>query len=352
MIRRSALRHLVGALALGLCALVQAQIAPDMSASGPDRALRRCESATFERGIKVGVPPGTKVPLQGVVVRVLLEVQELDADPTVAVTFNSGDQEFAEAVIKEAKTYRFPCAKKDKAPLRYTQEIQFVAGETPKLIWGSIRPATEMLAVAPGNSGCFISADGKPRAEASSPLSDLSIGKVVGRSESEANPGVVIAAMTFRGPDVAPETKILFRRGNERLAGSVLDWAAEHRWSCMKVGDPPVEGVQVFRFLPGREEPLPNTGTLQQFLGAVDKLTEQKVRFDFTTMGCPFKFRLTYMRPFTSNDVTEAGGADSNRREFVEWLRTVAFKPELNPDNKLVDRDFEVSVPCLVLDLT
>ncbi|MBE2245476.1 MAG: hypothetical protein IAE86_22190 [Burkholderiaceae bacterium] len=52
-----------------------------------------------------------------------------------------------------------------------------------------------------------------------------------------------------------------------------------------------------------------------------------------------------------SNEVVEVGDANPNRREFVHWLREANVKPELNTGNKLVDRTFEISVPCLVLDL-
>ncbi|MCO5124885.1 MAG: hypothetical protein M9915_14210 [Rhizobacter sp.] len=351
MIFRRALGCLVAAALSGLCAIAHAQIAPDVSASAPNRALPPCESATFERGIKVGVPPGTQVRPLGVVVRVLLEFPEVNAEPTVTVTFNSGDQAFADVVIEEAKTYRLPCLKKDNALLlRYVQEVQFVGGDAPKVIWGPIRPAERGSLVAP-KTDCFKSADGSPRWSLQSP-GGPAIGIVLSRgTQSSSAGGSVIAKITFRGPDVAPETEILFRRGDRYFEHSVRDYVAGYRWTCMKEGDLPVETRQVFNFLPRDAAPVPARLTLQQFLGAVDKIAEQKVRFDFTTMGCPFTFRLHYMMPFWLNDVAEVGGAKPDRREFVEWLRNIKAKPELNLDNKLVDRDFEVSVPCLVLDL-
>ena len=350
MIRRGALRQLAAASALGLCAIAQAQTAPDAAASAANPAPPSCESATFDRGIKVGVPPGMTVPPQGVVVRVLLEFQDVNADPTVTTTFNSGDQAFADGVVKEARTYRLPCVKKDNSPLRYVQEVQFVGGEAPKIIWGPIRPERRTL-LSSQDARCFKAADGLPNWSTSEWFRPKQgIGAIVSKQGDDANPGIVTAKMTFRGPDVAPETEILLRRGSARLESSVRDYVEGYRWACMNKGDPPVETIQTFVYvLDDGTVPAPAALTLPQFLSAVDKITEQKVRFDFTTMGCPFNFRLHYWHPYMSNDVADS---NPNRREFVEWLRKVSVKPELNPDNKLAGREFDVSVPCLVLDLT
>lgn len=351
MILGSGSRHLgaVLALTLSVSAAANAQTALTTPVSEPGRTLPPCESTTFETATPIPVPHGATVPQQGVVVRVSLEYEDLKAAPAVTVMFNSGDQAFADAVVANAKELRFECARTGDAPVRFYREVQFIAGDVPRAVLGALRPPDDEGRIA-RNTGCFRSADGSPRAEGGSPLSSFSIGSVVSRSESEVNPGIVLAAMTFRGPDVPPETKILFRRGSERLETSVLDYVREHRWSCMKAGDPPVNTVQSFVYVTDKL-PEPNKPTLQQLLTAIDGIAEQKVRFDFTTMACPFSFRLTYWRPFTSNEVVEVGGADPNRREFTLWLRRVTVQPVLDPGNKLVGRELEVSVPCVVLDL-
>ncbi len=351
MLLRSTLQYLGVALALSRCVIAGAQTAPTAPASASDRTESACEAMTFERSNTISVPPGAKVPPKGVVVRVLLEYEDIGADPAVSVSFNSGDQTFADAVIEEAKTYRFSCVKKGKSPLRYMQEVQFVPAEVPKVIAGRVRPVADATGLAL-NAGCFKSADGKLMSTGIPQWGGTVKGSNISRPKpAEASRGVVIVAITFRGPDVAPEATILFSRGDKRFEGAVIDHVAGYRWSCMKAGDPPFKTTRAFSYVLGGEEQVPNKLTLQQFLPAVDKLTEQKVRFDFTTMTCPFEIRLTYLQPFTRNDVKEVGGANLNRREFVSWLREVTLKPELNPDNKLVDRELEVSVPCLVLDL-
>lgn len=338
---RLALQQPVAALALCVCAAAGAQSPPPAQARDAERSAAPCESISFDPAGTIKIPPGAKLPPQGVVVRVLIESVDTKSEPKVTVAFNSGDQAFADAVVAVARELRFACVKGGASPPRFQQEVQFVGGETPRVVEGLIRPVDVRSAADPA-SGCFKSAEGLPRMPQT-----LFTGTNIRRDTPNQEQAVVIVAMTFAGPDVAPEASILFSRGDKSLEAIALAYVAEHRWPCMKAGDPPLEAAQVFTHF--KEEP--NKGTLRQFLGAVDRITEQKVRFDFTTMGCPFSFRMTYLRPFLKNSVSEVGEPKAFRADFLAWLEQVSFKPELNPDNKLVGRDYEVSVPCLVLDL-
>lgn len=340
-------RLVLAASLLCLSALADAQPTPAATASDATHGQVACEKTSFDGKGGIVAPAGAIVPPQGAVVRALLQFDDPRAEPAVTVTFNSGNQAFADAVVAEAKTYRFDCVKTGDAPLRFTQEVQFVGGDAPKVVLGSIRPVAQRQDLE-----CFTSADGNPRVPITFKWDAMITGSNVRRQDLQLQPRIIIVAMTFSAPDVPPEASILFSRAEGSFEGAVLDYVAGHRWACMKKGDPPVRTVQTFRYLFEDHAPAPAEFTLQQFLGAIDKITEQKVRFDFTTMGCPFKFSLNYVQPFMPNGVQEIGGSDPNRREFVHWLHGVTVKPALNPDNKLVDREIEVSVPCLILDLT
>lgn len=344
----SALRWLLAVCAVGLHAPGHAQTVPAAAASGAQAA---CESGTFRETGTFAVAPGLKVPPQGVIVRLVLQFSDPEAEPEVTVGVNSGDQTFADAAIAFAKAQRLACVRQGQQPLRYTQQIQFVGGEVQKGVAWPIRPINEKR-VADDQATCFKSADGKPRIPNKLPWNGLVTGaNIAPLPPDDLQPRTIIVKLEFSGPDVAPTATILFSRGGKRFDAAVLDYVAEHRWSCMKAGDPPVEAVQQFRYVFDSQEPPPVTLTLPQFLGAVDKVSERKAYFDFRTMGCPFSLRMTYRQPFTFNEVAEVGDANPNRREFVHWLEKVNVKPELNTGNKLVERSFEVSVPCLVLDL-
>lgn len=345
-------RVLAAAVAFCLSAWAGAQTAPAASAASAGNAQAgprwSCDSYWFELVDAPAAPEGMPIPVQGVVVRVALDYEDVNAKPTVAVTFNSGDQAFADAVVRKAKTYRFlNCVPRDGSPLRFEQEVQFVGGAAPTVVAGRVRSVAKP---ADESNACLRDADGQPRPTWTSYLVRQATGTRFVRGDYGR--GLIIVEITFRGPDVPPESKVLFRRGSRQLESMALDYVDKHRWTCWRKGNPAFKTVQVFQFrAPDEPESTPVKGSLQQFLAAIDKVTEQKVRFDFTTMGCPFKFRLQYLRPFTSNEVAEVGGPNPSRREFVDWLREVNFKPEINPNDKLVDSDFEVSVPCLVLDL-
>ncbi|MBE2241267.1 MAG: hypothetical protein IAE86_00805, partial [Burkholderiaceae bacterium] len=305
----SALRCLLAVCAIGLHAPAHAQTTPAAAASGVEAA---CESGTFGKTGTFVVEPGLKVPPEGVIVRLVLQFSEPMVEPEVTVGFNSGDPAFADAAIAVAKAQRLACAQRGKQPLRYTQELQFVDGEVPKGVVWPIRSINERRA-ADGDATCFKSADGRPRFPNKLPWNGLVPGSnLAALPPDDVQPKTIIAKLEFSGPNVAPKATILFSRGGKRFDAAVLDYVAEHRWSCMKAGDPPVEAVQVFNYVFDGHEPTPVALTLQQFLGAVDKVSEKKAYFDFRTMGCPFSMRMTYLQPFMSNEVVEVGDANPN----------------------------------------
>ena len=91
---------------------------------------------------------------------------------------------------------------------------------------------------------------------------------------------------------------------------------------------------------------------LATFVRALDKLEAEHVKFDFANTACPFDVRFVLRQPVLSNEVGEIERSDPNRREFIEWLKTVSLKiPERDRAQVLGD-SMTLSVPCGVLDLS
>ena len=134
-----------------------------------------------------------------------------------------------------------------------------------------------------------------------------------------------------------------------RLAAQVEDWVKGLRMPCHQ-GEP-VEGyiVLVFAFK-GKSFGFPPL-TLQEWIGGTKGVSEQRLQFDTTTMGCPFVARLLYRQPNLPNAVAGVGAYNPARRPLFEWLASV----ELDLPGKALDSVYgdtaDITVPCLKIDL-
>jgi len=81
-------------------------------------------------------------------------------------------------------------------------------------------------------------------------------------------------------------------------------------------------------------------------------MNTQKVRFDLTTMGCPFEVDVTAYKPYATNGVAEVGQRDPNRREFLEWLRAATFVFPPAAQRTAIGSSSRVTVPCALLDFS
>lgn len=300
-----------------------------------------CKLPPLEQTGAVAFPAGVEMSQQGVVVRIQVDFADRSGEPVVQVIYNSGAAAFAETVVAYAKAYRQGCVPAAEARTRYTQEFQFVPGTPQRSIVGGLRvvPLSES-----GLMDCWKGGERPPLP----PLPTLSDSNF---KKDNAKPGDLIARLTFTGPKEPPKVQVLFNSAGRRFESAVLDHLAGYRMACLKEGGSPLTVVQTFRFAWGDSLPESVRLTLQQFLGSVDKLADQRVRFDFTTMACPFDVDLTYLQPYTSNHASEAPQHAVNRREFTKWLGRVKLKPSLTVGDRLVGRDINIAVPCLVLDL-
>ena len=271
----------------------------------------------------------------GAVVRLKLTFERSDRPPEVRVLYNSGTDAFADAAVEFVQSYRLPCLASNAPPLVATQESQFVPGDGRKVIYGGVRGDGD----APSVTDCLTGADSKPYYPS---------GGSGPRPE-----GNVVVVVKFTSPAEPPEARIVFDGGSPRLARAVLDHVNGYRLPCLTERDLPLEARQSFAFrMEGSAAYSLNDMSLKQFLGNVDGPDRQKVRFDFTTMACPFDVRVRLFQPYAPNSVGEIERTDSNRREFLEWVKGLRLRIPPEMARRVIGTSMTVSVPCTVLDLT
>ncbi|WP_295639430.1 hypothetical protein [uncultured Methylibium sp.] len=272
---------------------------------------------------------------EAAVVRVKLTFKSADAAPSVDVLYNSGRAAFAGVVQDHVKTYRLPCLTASAAPVSATQEFQFVPGDGRKVIWSEPRPDADEGDEA---MAACLKTKGRP--------------EYPYRALRDGVQGTVLARMTFAGPDAAPQTEIVFDGGSAALANAVKAYVRGYRLPCLEAIRAPVTATQQFTFLVDAESIyVLKDASLKQFLGVIDGLDTQRVRFDLNTMGCPFDLRFTLYQPYQPNAVGEVGTSDPNRRELLEWLKTISLKLPPEAKRLVIGDSMTVAVPCGVLDL-
>lgn len=282
-------------------------------------------------------PDGAADRKLGAVVRVRLRFTDASAPPRAEVFYNSGAPVFEDAVLATVKSYRLPCLAPAGAEAVATQEFQFLPGDGRRVIWGQPhdeetidRTQLECLRGGPK--------DRPPRYPRAAAL--------------ERQSGTVLVRVKFESPVQGPTVTVLIDSGAPRLARWVKDYVEGYRLPCLAPGQAPVQGTQLFTFLMDSEDRVVlNDMSLRQFIGAIDKLDAHKVRFDFGTMACPFEVRLVSYQPHLPNQVGEVGSTNPNRREFVEWLKTVSLRLPAAAKRQVVGDTTTLAVPCGVLDL-
>ena len=329
---RVVLRLLFGAMLAGLAvANVQAQADGGLTLLPADSALGCLDTGGSTRP---AYPEAEAVLKNGAVVRVSLTFVAPDKPPKVETTFNSGGDVFVDVVRSFVKGYRLPCMAAGAASVTGVQEFQFVPDDGRKVIYGAPRDQHPKEAAAlrcvtgmrpPEYPGGF----GQPPE------------------------GTVVVKMKFVDGTSPPQPTVLFDGGSGRLAAAVLRAVEQYRMPCLDASDPPLTAMQAFAFVMSDSKRYTLKDVqLRQFVAAVDKPEQHPVRFDFSTMGCPFDVRLRLFQPHTANDVGEVERSDPNRREFIEWLRAVSLKLPRDAARQVIGQSIMISVPCGILDLT
>ena len=287
---------------------------------------------------KLVLPNDASVKI-GALLRLRISFPSRDGPPKVVVFFDSAGSDFRRAVLDYVDGYRLPCLEASMAPAVATQEFVYRPEAGGKVVSGAVRAVAENPA-----SSCFTGTG----AFLSYPRS----------SHRSNDPGkddrvVVLGEMVFTAANEPPKVSIVFNSGDQAFADAVEAHVSHYRFSC-KVDSPSGYRVrQQFTFaMEGTPELAFKDTALQDMVRALSKLDEQKVRFDFTTMDCPFKVQLSYWRPYADNGVSDVGVVNANRQEFAQWLKKIEFKGSTATLRQLVGKNLTVLVPCGLLDLT
>lgn len=284
----------------------------------------------------VGVLDGTNA-----VVRVKLKFSSSDQAPAVDVSFNNAGPAFVAAVRDHVLNYRLPCLPPGNI-FAGVQEFQFVVKKSLSRVLQSAPRDADGGLTFPSDCLAGIANATPPSFPHTSAIS------------GPVTPGNVLVQLKFTAPDAAPEMRVLYNGGDQRLERAVRDSVLTYRLVCLKPGDVPVDANQDFQFRFEGEGAarLKAELTLVQLLGLVKDLSAQAVRFDFTTMGCPFQVTVAPYQPYAQNRVRQVGEANAGRREFTEWLRNVTFVIPPRAMKTAIGQATTISVPCVLLDLT
>ncbi|MBC8055896.1 MAG: hypothetical protein H7Y61_04905 [Rhizobiales bacterium] len=320
----------VSLLAVGGAGTVSAQSGDGLTLLPADSALACLDTG----GSKKPVYPEREVALRTeATVRVSLTFVAPDRPPKLQTTYNSGSDAFIEAVESFVNSYRLPCMAPGAPPIVGVQEFQFVPHDGRKVIHGALRDGR------PYDPQAFRCVKGMRPPQYPASL-------------NRPPEGTVVVKMRFVDGTSAPQPEVLFNGGSDRLAAAVLAAVEQYRMPCLGASDAPVTALQTFRFVMSDSKRWALKDVeLRQFVAAIDKLQQNQVRFDFSTMGCPFDVRLRLFQPHAPNEVGELERSDPNRREFIEWLRKVSLKLPGDAARQVIGQSITISVPCGVLDL-
>jgi hypothetical protein len=164
---------------------------------------------------------------------------------------------------------------------------------------------------------------------------------------------VVLVRLVFRQANEAPLVEVAYAAGNPKLVPIVERAVSEYRLTCLPQGEQVVE-MQKF-IMHGLDAPVPQ---LKRDLALIDvvrlikDIQNTRVRFDFSTMACPFQVGFAPYRPYARNTVKEVGIPDANRREFIEWLKDITLDLPPKFMRTAMGESSVVTVPCTVLDLS
>lgn len=325
-------------LAFGLCFWVAPARAGELQLEPQPSALS-CLTSTKPQDKAPAYPPAALAISATAVTRVRLRFTSADRGPAVDVTFNSGDESFAQAVRAHVGNYRLPCLGGSGVPVEAVQEFQFLA---PAVRW---------------NYAPLGSADLSDLADAAclAGITNATPPNFPRKAEVDGVPGTALVRLEFLSASEAPVVKVLFDGGSRHFAAAATAAVEKYRLPCLKPEWLPVVATQDFVFsfgvADGENRPGP-VFPLAKFVSAIRGVEAQKVRFDFNTMGCPFELRFKPYRPYASNKVGQVGGDDANRRDLIEWLSSVTLDIPDKLMRTAIGRVITVAVPCTVLDLT
>lgn len=175
-------------------------------------------------------------------------------------------------------------------------------------------------------------------------------------------PSVALLALNFTSPDEPPRVEVLYFAGEDPFLDYLREEAKVLRAPCVASAGP-VQATFLGRFaivdrVDGRGlvelEPRLNAElAIKDVVRIVKDLPSQKVRFDFTQMGCPFVVTFAPLQPYAPNAVQEGSSdSDPRRAAFLQWLRSLTLDIPKDMMRSALGRESNLYVPCAVLDLS
>lgn len=298
-----------------------------------DEKLIACLSPAASTLPPVVYPADALLLKQDATVRVRLTFTRPDASPEATVFFNSGDDRFSDLVLRRVKAYRMPCLPSGRSPVVATQEFYFDPRDGRPVVWNDPRPG--MAAAAP--NACTQQTTGT----LDYPRQALDRDSTHARIARDSQHGVVLVRIRAISNGPLANASV--------LADAVTDYLRTTRVRCDRY---PADVLQSFHFrLEGDTQYAFKDMSLELFAGLLRDLDQQKVRFDFSTMRCPFDVQFTLYQPHAQNNVGEVGEADPNRADFLAWLSGVTLRLPTDAAKHLLGAQTRISVPCGLLDL-
>ena len=163
--------------------------------------------------------------------------------------------------------------------------------------------------------------------------------------------GRLLARVRFDSADQKPSYLMHARPATRTLQPEVESFIEGLRMPCFD-GQAPVEVTYSFIF---RIEGLGAYGLkpldLMTLMRRVQGIQQQRLRFDTTTMGCPFDVKFQYRQPYLNNWAASDGQHRATREPLLRWLAEAHLDlPSRGLDSVFADTTV-VSVPCLNIDI-
>ncbi|MCV2370370.1 hypothetical protein [Roseateles oligotrophus] len=274
--------------------------------------------------------------------RVKLSFFAADKAPEVEVLSRNGSDDSVDEVQRYLRGYRLPCLAAGQK-IEAVQEFAFSPKGGESVHWNDMR------FVVPVATDRVLSCLRTP-AELPRWTEDNALASTIKR----ANSGNVMLQIRFVKPDAAPELKIIYNSSSTALANIALEHAGEYRLPCLPANAQPVTIEQLFNFRAATRshDYALKDSSLMNFLGSVKDIDKQKVKFDLTTMACPFKVMWGVGQPAFKNRVGEVGERNLNRVEFLAWLEGLTLNLSREVFDQVLTQNIIIDVPCGTIDLS
>jgi hypothetical protein len=246
-----------------------------------------------------------------------------------------GDAGFVASVKTHVRALRVPCLVRGTAPARIEIDYVFHPDER-KAVQG---PAIDVDdALLNRMFSCLRHESGSLQAP------------YPAKALKEDLQGRVWLELHFDAADRPPRVSAVATEWNKVLARSLEQWAAGLRLPCHE-GTPIDLPINYIYRLEGTTAYGFTDVTFNQFVSSIKGIRQQRVDFDFTTMGCPFDVRLTYLQPYRKNKVGQLGPYDPSREPFLEWLRHAELVLSTRALNSVFADHLTLTIPCTRLTL-